>query len=948
MKKLLLAAISVLVMAGLSTKPAYAKCPDSAKTLSNPIYLITPTPCQRDLSLKAVKGVNFVLKSARGETFIKKGNHWETTVNSGGQITTIVVYKQLSEQEVRNVEKIRSDIGKGNGKITDTEATKKGLVNVAFTTPSAKMGNFIAAANQGEFAKVELLNATTIIVSPNSPFGKKQGAIEVANLPPPLANALSAAGMKKVNLPTGLFMLNQFKTGNPFIEKVFKLAGLGKNATSFVSLNAGNYADLLKGKAGLSLSILLTKNNGIARLMELTQLFKTPKAGRPIITISAGGGKGGIKKLTLGIAYKAPYLVMGKGPIKTSLGFKYNLVSQKVTGELTVALGKARNPVIIPKLIKLDGVEIEDMEVGFEMSSAGLPTPKEPNPQPEVGVGIEFGKFTLTNIKKSFEPVAFKLAMSPTGPTGALIDFKSNDTIYLSAVAELARIAINAHPASKIIPSVWKGKNIFKLLQLDKLPQIGIRKFHLFLATPGQDDSNHLADAFDIAGAGVRVKGEIVAFGQRLTSTDLGLDVVNGLNVLSYVRPFKAGLFELKGAELAVHASFNATPYFKLHGGVAIDGTTIGEADLEFGRKGIRINLDQGCVPSMLKVNIETEGWTKIKKGGIGPSKCAKQLAEAIVKISKQVGKTIDKTSKQAANGVTKAANRTGKWVANAAADTEKWARKAGCDVENFLTGGKCNKRKANKAKKKRKEAERAAAKYREHPNPANCFGGWYWHHGYRRCVPGGDNRMIYYSFDGADKGRCLDVYGAKNKNGSPIIAYDCHGNWNQMFRFVLWNPKDKKSKDFRIINALGRCIGFNPKLSQGAPIVLWKCDKGLGQKWRYVGGKWVGHKGLCMRMGGINKNLTKIIADDCNKDTQTKNLKKEIAKLKRDNAKSKSQLNSLKKSKAVAMKKTSKLPKFVQKQHTRNVKRNFDSKIKKPRHRSIKTMHTSNQCKTN
>jgi len=58
-----------------------------------------------------------------------------------------VIYKQLTDKEVRNIEKIRRDIGKGNGKITAKETTGKGLVNVAFTAKRAcpsplKLGHY--------------------------------------------------------------------------------------------------------------------------------------------------------------------------------------------------------------------------------------------------------------------------------------------------------------------------------------------------------------------------------------------------------------------------------------------------------------------------------------------------------------------------------------------------------------------------------------------------------------------------------------------------------------------------------------------------------------------------------------------------------------------------------------------------------------------------------------
>ncbi|MDA0661353.1 MAG: hypothetical protein O3B08_00765 [Proteobacteria bacterium] len=420
--KLVASAAAALVYA----QPAFAKCPDSAQTLSDPKYLVFPTPCERDLALKAAKGANFLVDGAKGASFIPKGDtHWETTVASGGLKTTIVVYKQLSASEIRNAEKIRRDIGKGNGKITAEHTTGKGVVNVAFTTGTAKMGQFFKFADKGDFAKIEIQNATTILVSPKSPTSARDGAVEVASLPKPIADALTKAGLKSsVNLPTGIFSASQFKPGSSdFVDLVFKEAGLINPVTSFVSLNAGNYANLVKGKAGLSLSVLLTQNNGIARLIELTGMMKTPAKANPVITIGAGGGKGGIGSVS--IAYKAPYMVMGKGPIKTALKFGYDLKKRKISGELNVGVGTIQDPVIVPGLIEFKDVTFKDNEVsiGFEPGDKGI----------EVSGGIEVG--TMTVKKKAFSPVKFQLAMTAAGPSGGLIEIKSDDTLYLGISA---------------------------------------------------------------------------------------------------------------------------------------------------------------------------------------------------------------------------------------------------------------------------------------------------------------------------------------------------------------------------------------------------------------------------------------------------------------------------------------------------------------------------------
>lgn len=854
------------------SQPALAKCPDSAQTLANPDYLLLPTPCERDIALKAAKGVNFLVDGANGNSFIAKDkSHWQATVTSGGQKTTIVVYKQLSDKEVRNVENIRRDIGKGNGKITATETTRKGIVNVAFTTKRAKMGNFLKFANKGDFAKIEIQNATTIIVSPKSPLSAKDGAVEVASLPKPIADALSAAGLKSsVKLPTGIFTASQFKPGSSdFIDEVFHETGLTNPVTSFISLNAGNYANLLKGKAGISLSVMLTQNNGISRLIELTQMMKTPRSGRPVITIGVGGGVGGIGKVN--IAYKAPYLVMGKGPIKTALKFSYNLKKKKISGELSVGIGAIKNPVIVPGLIELDGVSFKDTEItiGFEPGEKGI----------EVTGGLEIG--TMQIKKKAFSPVKFQLAMTAAGPSGGLIEIKSDDTLYLGDMADLAEVAFNAHPASKLVPN-WARKDMSKNLQLHKLPEFGIRKPHIFLATPGQDDSSHLADFADIAGAGIRVKGQLEAMGQRLTYTDLGLDVVNGLNVLSYVRPFKAGVFELKGAELAIHASFKATPYFKLHAGMEIQNLSIGEADLEFGRKRMKVAVDNGCFYPYLKYKIDVKDWTDVKSKSIDASDCAKQFGVVVANAGKAAGKWSSKAVSDSGKWSAKAGSDAAKWSAKAAADTAKFFKDAGCSIEDAFSGGNCSKKK-NKAKRRkaRKKAGNAAHNYRKIAGPGHCTAGWVWNHKARKCWRTG-YEMFFFTQDKGKTGRCMDIKSRKNKNGQPVILWDCHASWNQQFRIVPFDSKAKNSVLVRLRTTGDKCVSVDTrkKVARGTSAIIWKCDSNPGQSWRLAAGKLISANGLCLRPSKGNTKGSSLVMTDCEMNSTVANFEKEIARL--------------------------------------------------------------------
>jgi hypothetical protein len=382
MNKTFFAAAGLIAGLGFSTQALAAECLQQASR------------SDMEKGLRYFKEINTVFNKIEGKDFLNKEKYWEaTTTSKNGLETTIVVFKR---------------------------ANKK-FLDVAFTSPDARMGHLIKAVDKGEFANIKLKHATTILVGRNSPLGAKQGAVEVDCLPKPIAAAISAANpkLKKIKLPSGLFMINQFQPGqSALIEKVFKTAGLTYPISSSVTMDGPSYVNMLNKKSGMTLAVYLTKNNGFSRLMELTQLFKTPKSSQPVIAISSGSSYGGLDKI--GIAYKAPYLVMGKGPIATTTKLAF-ATKGVLSGELSVGVGKAKNPVIIPNLVKLNEVTLDGMEVVFGFK-AGIGAA-------EVSAGIEIEKMKLTAIKKAFSPVRLSLAMGPKGPAGALIEIRTDDTL---------------------------------------------------------------------------------------------------------------------------------------------------------------------------------------------------------------------------------------------------------------------------------------------------------------------------------------------------------------------------------------------------------------------------------------------------------------------------------------------------------------------------------------
>ena len=73
---------------------------------------------------------------------------------------------------------------------------------------------------------------------------------------------------------------------------------------------------------------------------------------------------------------------------------------------------------------------------------------------------------------------------------------------------------------------------------------------------------------------------------------------------------------------------------------------------------------------------------------------------------------------------------------------------------------------------------------------------------------------------------KCLDVYGAKGENGTPVYQWDCHNGNNQ--KWVL--DEDKR---LRPLHAPHMCLDVHEGNTQnGAHLVIWDCHQGKNQKW--------------------------------------------------------------------------------------------------------------------
>ena len=597
-------------------------------------------------ALKAVKHLNpFSIKAT---AFKNQDGYSKASLRVNNQVVTFVAYKPEGKK----------------------------VPNIAFTTPSIKFANLLPdSISHSVFYKVlpqiDLINVTTILVPPKM-SSTKEGETKVSSLPTPIKKAIKAAYKEAddINLPTGFFSIYQFQKSSAtkdskFFNKIFTKIplGLGQTVTSFISLDASNYADL--ANAGISLSVVLKKDNPISKAVNATQILQSPNEGdRPVLTLL--GSTSGKK---IGVKYEAPYTALGKSRVYPT-GVEFIISTSGVEGTLTLNIpGWLENPVIVPdgKLVdgikvtgtKLSGVKMKDVELSLAMV---LETKKKPAITP--GFKAEKMKVVKAANEKNhtnYKDVEVKLAMTGPVPTGALISFKSNknEVIDLLAMLDLWVVAKNSTPGR--LTSNQKNKTLHKLRKaIDKLPKTGIKNAEFYLATPGMADSNHLDDfiekipgAGELAGAGVASKGQLMVLGKKIAKADLSLDLVNGLKIKANLKipelKLEGESLRVDKASIDVKASWKDVPHFKAHGKLSYNGKlnpekgrlTLSETKFIFTKSGINITASMGCIPPNLKFNFSTDNnfVPQFKKFPVGLSDCVEKMAKAALKETKHLGK---------------------------------------------------------------------------------------------------------------------------------------------------------------------------------------------------------------------------------------------------------------------------------------------------------------------
>nr|WP_229806086.1 lectin [Microbispora rosea] len=78
----------------------------------------------------------------------------------------------------------------------------------------------------------------------------------------------------------------------------------------------------------------------------------------------------------------------------------------------------------------------------------------------------------------------------------------------------------------------------------------------------------------------------------------------------------------------------------------------------------------------------------------------------------------------------------------------------------------------------------------------------------------------------GVGSGRCLDVTGASQANGTEVVIWDCHGQANQQWTYT-------SAGELRVYG--NKCLDvYDRGTADGTPVIIWDCNGQDNQKWRF------------------------------------------------------------------------------------------------------------------
>lgn len=126
--------------------------------------------------------------------------------------------------------------------------------------------------------------------------------------------------------------------------------------------------------------------------------------------------------------------------------------------------------------------------------------------------------------------------------------------------------------------------------------------------------------------------------------------------------------------------------------------------------------------------------------------------------------------------------------------------------------------------------------------------------------VSGGGASPTSFSLVSQSSGRCMDIAGNSQTNGTLAQIWDCHGQVNQRFTTTA-------AGELRVYNGT-KCLDVhNQETANGTAVLLWDCNGQANQRFRLNSDGTITAvgSGRCLDVdGAVDANGTKVIIWDC------------------------------------------------------------------------------------
>lgn len=474
-------------------------------------------------------------------------------------------------------------IGNANAQAIAFTPTRNRPAITALIVPNMTIANLLPIRGPNPLGSYNVRNVVVFTV----PAARKDTRHRVADLPAAIATALrkNDAAFAEADATIDL------APGMTYFAVLDKPRGLVKTAFDRMKLRnigvAGSIAftEYSKPVNTVTLTARL-KKDPLTDVLGPVRVIAVDKSAEPTLFVTATGAT------DFEVGYSSTFRIF-KQVIDGTLAFSKSGVGAAAETAVTVELSKAgswRDPHLSGRA-KLRNVTLNDAVITLSRTLGGAAS----------GTSLSVVTQSTKIHRTTYAPAAFTFTLEGASalPKAAFVDLATKQ-VSLRQMAELMEVTLQLTPQGQLAQrSPLPPGQVFSTLGLDKLPSnlIAFRNPKIYLATPGavEPDPPPAPPLPAIAGAGVHVRGNLVAFGKQLARTATRIDF-DGLHIDTRFRTLPLGGFTLQNPRFKLDAVPNKRPVASFSGRTKIGPVPVASARIDIGQKNFGYNVKTACI----------------------------------------------------------------------------------------------------------------------------------------------------------------------------------------------------------------------------------------------------------------------------------------------------------------------------------------------------------------